>query len=285
MSEPRRSPLYLITGLVIGIVVGVLYSWLWLPVEALEAHPSDLRADFKNSVRELIARAYVSNSDLGRAEARLALLGDSDPERELAVQAQLSLGEDGSADAARALGILAAHLESGQESTEIAIAYPRTATPSGGSSGDQGAQPTMTPRLSSTPRPVVGNSPTRTVPPQVVQPSPTATATQGAPFALVDFALVCDEDITSPLIQVYVFDAAGNPVPGVGILLVWDGGINRFVTGLKPEFGLGYADFEMDPAVSYTLRLEDGGDPVDGLTGKECDGGFLGSWRLNFTQP
>jgi hypothetical protein len=294
MSEGGRSPFYLLTGLVIGIVLGVLYSWLWIPAEALEAHPADLRDDFKDAYRELIARAYTSNSDLGRAEARLALLGDSDPARELAVQAQLSLGQEGASDAARALGILAAHLQEGQESTSIAIAYPQTATPGGGLGTDDGGSPvpevSATPRATSTPPPGGTATPTATITltPTITTtplPSPTPTATQGAPFVLVDYALVCDELIDPPLIQVYVFDASGNPVPGVEIVITWDGGINRFLTGLKPEFGLGYADYAMDPAVSYTLRLEDGGDPVDGLTGRTCDEGFLGSWRLNFTQP
>ena len=115
------------------------------------------------------------------------------------------------------------------------------------------------------------------------QASSTPTATQGAPFSLVDYALVCDENITPPQIQVFVFDASGNPVPGVGIVITWDGGVNRFVTGLKPEFGLGYADYEMQPQFSYTIRLEGGGDPVDGLTGRECEGGYWGTWRVNFT--
>ena len=129
MNNPGRAPLYLLTGLVLGIVFGVLYAWLWIPVEAFEASPSVLRADFKDAYRELVARAYISNSDLGRAEARLVLLGDDDPVRELSVQAQLSLGQGGSADAARALGILAAHLDQGQDSTSIEIAYPQTSTP------------------------------------------------------------------------------------------------------------------------------------------------------------
>ena len=81
------------------------------------------------------------------------------------------------------------------------------------------------------------------------QASATPTATQGAPFSLVDYALVCDENITPPQIQVNVFDASGNPVPGVGIVITWNGGVDRFVTGLKPEFGLGFADYSMDPAV------------------------------------
>ena len=294
MSEGGRSPFYLLTGLVIGVVLGVLYSWLWIPAEALEARPEVLRDDFKDAYRELIARAYASNSDLGRAEARLALLADNDPIRELAAQAQLSLGQDGLADAARALGILAAHLQDGQESTSIAIAYPQTNTPDGEPGNDEGSSPapgaSATPRQSSTPPPGGTATPTATITltPTITTtplPSPTPTATQGAPFVLVDYALVCDEAISPPLIQVYVFDAAGNPVPGVEIVITWDGGINRFLTGLKPEFGLGYADYAMDPALTYTLRLEDGGDPVDGLTGRTCDEGFLGSWRLNFSQP
>jgi hypothetical protein len=286
MIEHGRTPYYLLTGLIIGIVLGVLYTWLWIPAEALEAHPEDLRDDFKDAYRELIARAYVSNSDLGRAEARLDLLGDADPIRELASQAQLSLGQDGAADAARALGILAAHLQNGQESTGIAIAYPQTATPGAGA----GTTPSATPRLTNTPPPGGTATPTASITPTPTitttpRPSPTPTATQGAPFVLADYALVCDEEISPPLIQVYVFDAAGNPVPGVQIVITWDGGTNYFVTGLKPEFGLGYADYTMNPALSYTLRLEDGGDPVDGLTGRECDDGFWGTWRLNFTQP
>jgi hypothetical protein len=291
MNNPGRSPVYLITGLVIGIALGVLYTWLWVPVDLLEAHPSDLRDNFKDAYRELIARAYISNSDLGRAEVRLALLGDDDPARELAVQAQLTLGEGGSADAARALGILAAHLEEGQDSTSIAIAFPETATPAeGGDATPANGGGTPTPRVTSTPPPGGTATPTATITmtPTITttpQPTPTPTATQGAPFALVDYALVCDENITQPLVQVYVFDASGNPVPGVGIVITWDGGINRFVTGLKPEFGLGYADYQINPALSYTLRLEAGGDPVDGLTGRECEGGFWGTWRLNFTQP
>jgi hypothetical protein len=282
MNDSGRFPFYLLTGLLIGIVLGVLYSWLWIPPEALEARPEDLREDFKDAYRELIARAYVSNSDLGRAEARLALLGDSDPIRELSAQAQLSLGQEGAADAARALGILAAHLQNGQESTGIAIAYPHTATPGGGSS--RPTDPTATPPPGST----AASIPSATSKPSVSstpRPSATVTATQGAPFVLADYALVCDAEISPPLIQVYVFDAEGNPVPGVQIVITWDGGINRFITGLKPEYGLGYADFSMDPALSYTIRLDDGGDPVDGLTGRECEGGFWGTWRLNFTQP
>ncbi len=74
----------------------------------------------------------------------------------------------------------------------------------------------------------------------------------------------------------------------MAILVFWEGKADRFVTGLKPSFGLGYADFEMDPLKTYTLRLENGGDPIQSITGELCedDGDpFYGSWVFNFVQP
>ena len=91
------------------------------------------------------------------------------------------------------------------------------------------------------------------------------------------------------MIQIEVQDAAGRPVPGMEVLVVWDEGESRFYTGLKPELGMGYADFTMQPGVSYTLQLIDSEIPVTGLSTEECtseDGeSFLGSWLLTFQQP
>jgi hypothetical protein len=68
----------------------------------------------------------------------------------------------------------------------------------------------------------------------------------------------------------------------------WDGGESRFFTGLKPEMGLGYADFAMTPGVVYTLRLAEGGEIIQNLAPSECeaqDGGrFWGTWVLVFEQ-
>ncbi len=300
MEAPRRPPVYLLTGLILGLALGVLYGWVLKPAETIDAQPQDLRADFKDDYRELIARAYVSNSDLGRAEARLALLGDNDPARALAVQAQLALGEEGNTDAARALGFLAAHLEGDTAGTPIvALASPSGSSPTAtlpeGTPQPTGTlqdtlEVTATATLdSTTPAPTTANI-TGTPPTTTPLPSstPTPTATEGPPFVLLDVPLVCDPNIDPPLIQVYVYDAAGNPVPGVAIIVTWEGNTNRFVTGLKPEYGLGYADFTMDPAKTYTLRLEDGGEPVTNITGRQCedqDEPYWGTQRLNFAQP
>jgi hypothetical protein len=299
----RKPPIYLLTGLILGLVIGVVYTWLFSPQEALETTPAMLRNDFKDTYRELIARAYLYNNDLGRAQTRLALLEDEDPVRALAVQAQLALGDESNNRPARALGLLAAAINAENEGTPIAnvdeTPIPETQAadaPAGeepatteGSATQRGSEPadTPTPPEQLVPTEVGGEDLTLT---PSVTPTATATptATPGPPFILNDMQLECNPGIDPPEIQIYVFDAAGNPVAGVAALVFWEGNVDRFVTGLKPSFGLGYADFEMDPTKTYTLRLENGGDPIQSITGRLCeDNGdsYYGSWRFNFIQP
>jgi hypothetical protein len=100
---------------------------------------------------------------------------------------------------------------------------------------------------------------------------------------------ICDPDLEDPQIQILVTDAGGNPVPGVEIIIQWDQEEENFFTGLKPEFGLGYADFTMTPDVVYTLHIADGGQLIQDLAAQECSTNngerYWGSWLLTFTQP
>ncbi len=101
--------------------------------------------------------------------------------------------------------------------------------------------------------------------------------------------LLCDPRQTTPLIQVEALDAARQPIAGVEVVVIWDSGENHFYTGVKPEVSPGYADFDMTPEVTYTLRLAEGGQPVSGLTPTECEttsgDRYWGSWSLIFIQP
>jgi hypothetical protein len=106
---------------------------------------------------------------------------------------------------------------------------------------------------------------------------------------LEEQSFICDQRLGEPQIQVQATGSAGEPVPGVEVIVSWDGGEDHFFTGLKPEIGLGYADFAMTPGLVYTLRLADGGEPVTDLTAAECEtsGGtrYWGAWLLIFEQP
>ncbi|TAK14787.1 MAG: hypothetical protein EPO32_00410 [Anaerolineae bacterium] len=289
MSE-RQPPWFLVTGLVIGLALGLVYAWVLSPVETIDTFPHSLRADFLDDQRVLIAQAFVATGDLGRAQARLALLQDPDPARTLAMLAQRLLAQGEDADDARALGLLSSALESGVVGPGLVPALSATLPPNT-PSPEALATDTPTPEandVTETPDGSPTERATRTITPT---PSRTPTATVGAPFQLQDLALVCDPALSPAVVQVVVVDQTGNAVPGVEVLVTWEGGRDRFFTGLKPEFGLGYGDFAMADGVTYTVQLAEGGDPVPGLsTGGGCpptDDGttLLSSWLLNFRQP
>lgn len=101
--------------------------------------------------------------------------------------------------------------------------------------------------------------------------------------------MVCNIQQPTPLIQVDVLDAAGQPVPSMEVLVTWEGGQDHFFTGLQPELSLGYGDFAMAPGTVYSIHLADGGELVNDLTPVECTAGdgskYWGSWYLVFVQP
>jgi hypothetical protein len=105
MSE-RRRPYYLITGLVLGLFLGMLYARVLNPPVLINLTPGRLNSADQDQYRLMIALAYQADGDLGRATARLDLLGKN-PLADLASQAQRTLATGGSMDDARVLALLA----------------------------------------------------------------------------------------------------------------------------------------------------------------------------------
>jgi hypothetical protein len=100
---------------------------------------------------------------------------------------------------------------------------------------------------------------------------------------------VCDPPLDEPLFQIEALNSFGDPVPGVSVIVNWDSNEDRFFTGLKPEKGLGYADYIPTPEVAYMIRLQEDGQAVKDLFAPECIGPFgeryWGAWLLRFVQP
>ena len=113
MKNDRRGSWYLLTGAVLGVAFGLLYSWVISPVEYVDAPPYALRADFKDEYRALVAAAYLYSNDLLRAEDRLAQLKDDDTAQTVAMQAQQALAEGHPEEEVKALGMLAIALSKG----------------------------------------------------------------------------------------------------------------------------------------------------------------------------
>ncbi|MGB6421806.1 MAG: hypothetical protein WBF05_08195, partial [Anaerolineales bacterium] len=107
MNEDERGNWYLLTGVVLGIMLGILFAWVISPVEYVDTAPESLTNEFKDQYRVLIASAYIANGDLVRAKARLELLDEADIYLVVAEQAQQMLAEGGSVEEAQALGRLA----------------------------------------------------------------------------------------------------------------------------------------------------------------------------------
>ena len=280
MTEKRGS-WYLLTGVIIGMIIGLILSATVLPVHYINTEPSTLSAEGKEAYRIMVAQAYLAEGDGGRARARLALLQDVNPAEVVIAQAQSMLAESGSDASARALALLAAAVsEPSLSITPLPMLPPMAAeviptTPATTGTVEMTQGPTGTPGATNTPRPTA-------------TPQPTL----GSPFVMSgEPEPICDPLPAVSLLQIIVLDSSGQAVPGVRIEISQaTGGVETFYTGLYPEVSLGYADYLFIPDVVYTVRIGESGQPVTGLSAPACGNNndnkpTYGSLRVLFTQP
>ena len=228
--------------------------------------------------------------NLNRARARLLLLGDPDSVQALTAQAQRMLGEGESFTIIQEVAELATDLQSGVTSnfpgitpTPISIQLSSSQAPkSTVSSTGTPPEIVQTPTIESTSTAEIINSPT---PRPTRRPVPTA----GAPIQLVSQDQVCNPNLTDGLMQISVLDGHHHQLPGMEIIITWNGGQEHFFTGFKPEIAIGYADYIMQPGVIYTVRVEQSGIPVPNLSAPACPDTngqtYTGGLKLVFQQP
>jgi cytoskeletal protein RodZ len=252
MTKPpeRRPPFYLLTGLIIGLILGIVLVILF-PAAHVDLSPTNLADEYKAEYRLMVALAYASSGNIGRAQARLAILADGDPVRALASQAQLALADSNSQREARALASLAADIQILIDSAQSTSAAVNTPNPD-----QQGAVAT-----------------------------PFQTTAENAVYHLTSQELLCESADSPPLVKIFVFDDKDNAQAGVRITMTYTGGSDEFFTGAKPEFGPGYADYELTPGPQYTLSIQ-GTQLMGGLQAAACETEegepAWGSWLLLF---
>lgn len=294
----QRGHWYLLTGIVIGAVLGLLVAWVVAPVQYTETNPATLRADFKDEYRYLIAASYSVTGNLGRARARLGLLNDGNPVHALGDQAQRMLANNTSQDVVGKLADLSQALQGAV--TPDASPTPQSASVTESSSTPPGISTAVdtpitpiegdTPLPSSTDSSAENTATSQPAPAFTVGPHPTFTPTftPGPPFQLVNQATSCDP-AKPGLLQVTLQDAQGKPAAGIELIITWLGGEEHFFSGLKTELGNGYADFVMSPDVEYALSLNNGITRITGLSASVCtsnDGSnYPGGIHLDFKQP
>ncbi len=286
----RRLPWEALVGLFVGLAAGLIYAWVISPIRYVDTTPATLRADFKDAFRTAIAASYSATHNLNRAKARLMLLGDTDPVEALSAQAQRMLASGESFEVVQDVAGLASDLRAG-----VASVGPSATS----ADNIQETSPALSPTLNSAateafevnaavtetesfPTPEPFDTPTP-------RPTRTPVPTPGAPFELVGNDQVCSQNLTEGLMQISVLDSHHHQMPGVEIDVSWSGGEEKFFTGLKPEIADGYADYVMQPGVTYAIRVAHTGSPVSGLSAPSCPDSsgqtYVGGLKLVFQQP
>lgn len=258
------------------MVLGIVYSWVISPISQVDTHPNLLRDDYKDIYRSLISRAYRANINLPRAEARLELIGDQEPALALAAQAQRFLAESEDNEMALILANLSSVLQTANKPVPTMPQPTSTPVPenSNGSNGnaDQNTD-------DSTPSPTNG-----------VISSTTPSPTDSPPFILQDSSPICDPTLGESLIQVIATDGSGEGIPGVTLeISLGTDPTEVFYTGLKPELGLGYADFSAEPGLTYQLEIPESGLIITDIEVPTCqtesEDSYWGSWEIYITHP
>jgi hypothetical protein len=310
-SRPPRPPawpllLALILGLAAGIGGGLAVTWWLWPVQYTDVAPDSLQPAHREEYLTLVSQAFIYDHDLSLAERRLAALGDSKAiGAEIAALAERYLAQGGASEHIGALATLSYAL--GYPRADLAAYLPRefaTLTPV--------LQPTQTPKAEPAQPPTETPSSTPTGTPMLpaedagtLSPEPTglvisATASPGSTrtvrptvtptvagtpeprYQLVRQDHTCDGP--DGLLKVTVLDAAGEPKPNTELLIRWNGGEERFFTGLKPENGLGYADYRLQKGQTCQVGIVGAlSDVATGIAGDVCDPqNRLASWEIVF---
>lgn len=258
----RAVPILLLLAAVAGAAGGLYYSWVVDPVEYVDARPDTLRVADRQVYLALVGDLYAYDGNLDLARERLAQLGLPADGTALAAEIEAYLDTGGRPEDVRSLAHLAETLGA---SGGVLLVF--ASGPVGGPAATLQAAPpggvTATPVLLPTPRPS---------------------------FLLVEQTALCAEPRLPGQIGVWVQDSAGQPIPGVEVVVNWSGGQDRFFTGLHPDQGPGYGDFRMAPRIEYEVSLAGlRSDVARGLAstvepGLCREGVRAVNWRLTFQQ-
>jgi len=206
----------------------LIVTWVLWPVEFKNADVADLRQSYKDDYLRMISSAYQADGDLQAAKERLSEIRLADPVQsinDLIARDKTSPTYAASLDA---LGYLSKSISA----------------PSSGAAG-------QTP-VNLTPQAIM-----------IVAATPTPLAPT---FSLVEHTqLSCQDEPDAAYLIFVVRDVNGQDLPNVGIEVRWAGGDDIVYTGLKPERGVGYADYQAAPGTFSATIVNAQGDEVSDL--------------------
>ncbi len=278
MSEPRSSrynhPRHyvswpaLILGLILGVTGGLYYTWNIAPVEQIDTAPWQLQKADRNAYVVALMLEYAHSGNLIdtiNELINLRLPGD-DPIQAVADIA-CDMASSGYVNNAAGLSAIRNIMifyqgqgKAGCADDLIVMDIEPAATvqivlPS----------PTPLPPATKTPTPQGESRPTSTS-----RPAASPTPAPQLAFDLLRTFSWCPET-DAGIIEVRVLDFNGQGIAGERVRVRWADGESTFVTGLKPERGPGYADFQMERGQSYVVELPGLSNPTtDPVSADEC---------------
>jgi hypothetical protein len=256
-----------VIALVIGAAIGLGYAWLIDPVTFSESSPAQVMKSYREAWLIMSAEAYAQDGDWDRTQARVNALRDANLAQTLTDLFD-RYEANGPNATARALAHLADRLDVHTPAMQVYLAAIITPTPD------------IVPTIAATasPRPIATSTPTATPEPL---PTLTPAATPIPDYQVIDRAVECTHGKQPPQIRVIVHDQSGQSVPGREVWITWEGGSDRFVTGLKPEIDQGYGDFDMQPDQTYNVGIDKPTSViVSDLRADVCETDGRTSWRL-----
>ncbi len=258
--RPRRdiSWVGLLVGLVLGVGAGLFYAWTIDTRIEYDTDPWQLKAEDRAQYIAAITLNFAYDGNLSRAIQRLIeLRPTNDPIQEVAdVACQLATtGYASTSSGLRAIRSMMVfyQLQGRTGCADTLIAVQEEATPV---VVIDVPTPTPLPPASKTPTPESAARPSPT-PPRAVVP----TAQPQSEYQVAGINTFCDTN-NSGVIEVFVQNFNGQGVPGEAVRVRWDTGDDTFYTGLKPERGPGYADFQMEAGKAYIVEMPGRSNPT-----------------------
>jgi hypothetical protein len=262
-NRPRRlfSVWGLAIGLIIGIAGGLVYAWTVSPVVEFATEPWQLRPEDRAHYVVAITLAFAGDSNLNKAVERLIELRGEDFNADIFQQvadAACRLASTGYVDSNSGLNAIRSMMTFYQLQGRTGCAD--TLLPAGDLAPTSvvvidASTPTLPPPATKTPTPVREAEATPTISRNIVP-----TSVPQRDFVLANVSTFCDSDI-SGIIEVFVQDFGGVGIAGMPVRVRWDDGEDTFYTGLKPERGPAYADFQMEENKGYIIDMPGRSDP------------------------
>jgi hypothetical protein len=263
----------LILGLVLGLAAGLVYTWGISPPEYYDTYPPLLDKTYRNDWIQMTVLAYSAEGNWNRTQLRLQGLTEAEIRPIAATTLEQAVAAGRPIIALQRLAELAAFY--GVDTPAVHI-Y----------TGNVVAVPTpVTAVASPAPLPF---PPTATPNPPTATPSPRPTLTAISPIStpqpittlrIISQTFTCEAHphITVSLMLSHTITVRRReqvemlPLPGREIWLLWEDGADRAITGFKPEIGLEFADFAVEPGHVYKLYIDiPQGVPISTIQVEPC---------------